>query len=109
MMCPICNGSGFTDGKYCLGCNGSGNYNRPRLSPARKRLSTLTSDYLDAAMRHGWTPSTFLHYTLRGKAAKYAGRYADSLRRSLIELERIGAVQKTSSARGGVAYIRKEN
>lgn len=108
-MCPICNGGGFRDGKYCLACNGSGNYTRPRLGPIRKRLSSLVSDYLDAAMRHAWTPGTFLHYTLKGKASKYMGRYADALKRSLVDLENIGAVIKIRSARGGVAYIRKEN
>lgn len=62
--------------------------------------------YLDAAEAHRWTPATYLTYTLRGKAAKYAGRYQHALMNAIQRRMNAGTVAGIRSAGGSIAYIR---
>lgn len=67
----------------------------------------LTSylDGNDARIEAGELPitvGTFINQQLRGRAKKYAGRYAQALKRSCLM---VGAAE-TESKGGGIAYIR---
>jgi hypothetical protein len=72
------------------------------------RGSSLTQPYLettaDPATRY--TPATWLKYTLRGKAARYSGKYARVLLRSLRDGVERGTIMQVPSVRGGRAYVR---
>jgi hypothetical protein len=68
--------------------------------------SMYTESYLDAAAKHKWTPATFLHHTLRGKAKQYSGKYQTALLRDLKSRDDVVAVR---SSKGGQAFVRRED
>jgi len=68
--------------------------------------SQYTEEYLTLTTKKGrlLTPGTFLAYTLRGEAKRWACRYSRSLVASLL---RVGATP-TRSIGGRTAYVRQE-
>jgi len=70
---------------------------------------TRDSQYVDSYLNGpAYTVGTFLKYTLAGKAARYMGRYAAALTRSLERRVQTGEVIVATSIRGGRAYRRAE-
>lgn len=62
------------------------------------RESQYVEQYLSGP---AYTVNTFIKYTVRGRAARYAGKYVVALRRSL---QRRSDVVPVRSIRGGIAY-----
>lgn len=64
------------------------------------RLSQYTESYLRTTKDRKLTPGTYIAYTVKGRAKRWAGRYTASLVRSV---KLVGATP-VKSIRGGIAY-----
>lgn len=73
------------------------------------RESQYIDEYLDAAEKHGWTPSTFLGNVLTGTAANYSDRYHKALMNAINRRLESGDVVKATSARGKTCYKRAKS
>jgi len=78
---------------------------KPARSPQPPERSEMVRGYYRAAVLHGWTPSTFLQYTLRGRAKDYMGRYLDRLMRALQADEQAGWANRVRSVGGSMTWV----
>jgi hypothetical protein len=73
------------------------------------RESQYVESYLYAASRRRWTPKTYLHYELRGRAKRYGAGYASALQRALDRRVRAGSVIPVHSVGRKIAYMWTED
>jgi hypothetical protein len=73
------------------------------------RESQYVESYLYTARERRWTPKTYLHYELRGKAKRYGAGYASALQRALDRRVQAGSVIPVRSVGRKVAYMWTED
>lgn len=73
------------------------------------RESQYIEDYLRQAEQHRWTPGTYLHYTLAGRAKDYSASYQRALQRAIDRRVQSGDVVPVRSAGARVAYVRRDD
>jgi hypothetical protein len=72
------------------------------------RESQYIDDYLAVAAKRRLTPSTYMSYTLHGKAKTFSTKYEVALLNAIERRCRTGEVVPVPSARKRIAYMRRE-
>jgi hypothetical protein len=73
------------------------------------RESQYVESYLYTARERRWTPKTYLHYELRGRAKTYGAGYASALQRALDRRVQAGTVVPVLSTKKRLAYMWAED
>jgi hypothetical protein len=73
------------------------------------RESQYVESYLYTTGKRRWTPKTYLHYELRGRAKTYGGGYASALQRALDRRVQAGSVIPVTSVGRRIAYMWAED